>query len=87
MVNISMKTVPGAIPDEYQLKKFVRKYVIKKSQLEQKIEILKNISTAEIKELLGMIYKRLTLLYESLDDGGAEYYTKIIENLMQQYKE
>ena len=49
--------------------------------------MLKNSSTIEIEELLGMIYKRASLLYENADDGGAEYYSKKIENLIQQHKE
>lgn len=55
--------------------------------LEHEIEMLKNSSTIEIEELLGMIYKRASLLYENADDGGAEYYSKKIENLIQQHKE
>lgn len=54
--------------------------------LEHEIEMLKNSSTTEIEELLGMIYKRASLLYENADDGGAEYYTQKIEDLIQQYK-
>ena len=55
--------------------------------LEREIEMLKNSSTAEIEELLEMIYKKASLLYENADDGGAEYYSKKIENLLQQHKE
>lgn len=55
--------------------------------LEREIEMLKNSSTTEIEELLKLIYKRATLLYENADDGGEEYYTKKIENLIQQHKE
>ena len=54
--------------------------------LEHEIEMLKNSSTTEIEELLGLIYKRASLLYENADDGGAEYYTQKIEDLIQQYK-
>ncbi len=55
--------------------------------LERAIEMLKNSSTTEIEELLGMIYKRASLLYENADDGGAEYYTQKVEDLLQQHKE
>ncbi len=54
--------------------------------LEHEIKMLKNSNTTEIEELLGMIYKRASLLYENADDGGAEYYTQKIEDLIQQYK-
>ena len=55
--------------------------------LEREIEMLKNSNTTDVEELLGLIYKRASLLYETTDDGGAAYYTKKIEDLIQQHKE
>ena len=55
--------------------------------LEREIEMLKNSSTTEIEELLKLIYKRVSLLYENADDGGAAYYTQKIEDLIQKHKE
>lgn len=40
-----------------------------------------------IDELLELIYKRASLQYEDSDDGGAEYYTNKILDLLQQHKE
>ena len=55
--------------------------------LEREIEMLKNSSTTEIEELLRLVYKRASLLYENADDGGAAYHTQKIEDLIQQHKE
>lgn len=55
--------------------------------LEREIEMLKNSGTTEVEELLELIYKKASLQYETADDGGAAYYTKKIEDLIQQYKE
>ena len=55
--------------------------------LEREIEMLKNSGTTEVEELLELIYKKASLQYETADDGGAAYYTKKIEGLIQQYKE
>lgn len=55
--------------------------------LEREIEMLKNSSTTEVEELLELLYKKASLQYEDVDDGGAAYYTKKIEDLIQQYKE
>ena len=54
---------------------------------EHEIELLKNDSSHNIDELLKLIYKRASLLYESADDGRAAYYTQKIEDLIQQHKE
>lgn len=54
---------------------------------EHEIELLKNNSDHNIDELLNLIYKRASLQYEDTDDGGAAYYTKKIEDLIQQHKE
>ena len=55
---------------------------------EHEIELLKNDSDHNIDELLKLIYKRASLLYENADDdGGAAYYTQKIEDLIQQHKE
>lgn len=54
---------------------------------EHEIELLKNGSSHNINELLELIYKKAYLQYEDVDDGGAEYYTKKIEDLIQQHKE
>ena len=51
--------------------------------LEREIEMLKNSSTTEIEELLRLVYKRASLIYENADDGGAAYYTQKIEDLIQ----
>ena len=56
-------------------------------ELEREIEMLKNSNTTDVEELLGLIYKRASLLYETTDDGRAAYYTKKIEDLIQQHKE
>lgn len=55
--------------------------------LEREIEMFKNSSTTEIEELLSLVYKRASLLYENADDGGAAYYTQKIEDLIQHHKE
>ena len=55
--------------------------------LEREIEMLKNSSTTDIEELLRLVYKRASLLYENADDGGAAYYTQKIEDLIHQHKE
>lgn len=55
--------------------------------LEREIEMLKNSGTTEVEELLELIYKKASLQYETADDGGAAYYAKKIEDLIQQYKE
>ena len=55
--------------------------------LEHEIELLKNDSDHNIDELLKLIYKRTSLQYEDVDDGGAAYYTQKIEDLIQQHKE
>ncbi len=55
--------------------------------VEHEIELLKNDSSHNIDELLELIYKRASLQYENADDGGAEYYTNKIKNLVWQYKE
>ena len=49
--------------------------------------MLKNSNTTEIEELLRLVYKRASLLYENADDGGAAYHTQKIEDLIQQHKE
>lgn len=54
---------------------------------EHEIELLKNDSDHNIDELLKLIYKRASLQYEDVDDGGAEYYTNKIVDLLQQHKE
>mgnify|MGYP000041840407 FL=1 len=54
---------------------------------EHEIKLLKNDSDHNIDELLKLIYKRASLLYETAGDGGAAYYTKKIEDLIQQHKE
>ena len=66
---------------------YERKRNIRLQAAEHEIELLKNNSDHNIDELLKLIYKRASLQYEDADDGGAEYYTKKIEDLMQQYKE
>ena len=55
--------------------------------LEREIEMLKNSGTTEVEELLKLIYKKASLQYETADDGGAAYYTKKIEDSIQQHKE
>ena len=55
--------------------------------IEHEIELLKNDSSHNIDELLELIYKRASLQYEDSDDGGAEYYTNKIVDLLQQHKE
>lgn len=55
--------------------------------LEREIEMLKNNGTTKVEELLELIYKKASLQYETADDGGAAYYTKKIEDLIQQHKE
>ena len=55
--------------------------------VEHEIELLKNGTSHNINELLELIYKKASLQYEDADDGGAEYYTKKIEDLIQQHKE
>lgn len=55
--------------------------------LEREIEMLKNSGTTKVEELLELIYKKASLQYETADDGGAAYYTKKIEDLIQQHKE
>ena len=54
---------------------------------EHEIKLLKNDSDHNIDELLKLIYKRASLLYETAGDGRAAYYTKKIEDLIQQHKE
>ena len=54
---------------------------------EHEIKLLKNNSDHNIDELLKLIYKRASLLYETAGDGRAAYYTKKIEDLIQQHKE
>ena len=54
---------------------------------EHEIELLKNGSSHNINELLELIYKKASLRYEDADDGRTAYYTKKIEDLIQQYKE
>lgn len=73
-----------------QIRKITIHRIRRNSRLEamkREIEMLKNSSTTEIEELLKLIYKRASLLYENADDGGAAYYTQKIEDLIQQYKE
>ena len=60
---------------------------IRLQAVEHEIELLKNDSSHNIDELLELIYKRASLLYETADDGGVAYYTKKIEDLIQQHKE
>ena len=60
---------------------------IRLQAVEHEIELLKNDSSHNIDELLKLIYKRASLQYEDLDDGGAAYYTQKIEDLIQQHKE
>lgn len=55
--------------------------------VEHEIELLKNGSSHNINELLELIYKKASLRYEDVDDGGTAYYTKKIEDLIQQHKE
>ena len=67
--------------------------------VEREIEVLKhsesdpndakdaNGGVPQIDQLLRLIYKRAALQYESADDGSAIYYTKKIEELIQQRKE
>lgn len=55
--------------------------------VEHEIELLKNGTSHNINELLELIYKKASLRYEDADDGGTAYYTKKIEDLIQQYKE
>ena len=85
-----MQTVENLEKHPEQIRKITIHRTRKNSRLEaleREIEMLKNSSTAEIEELLGLIYKKASLLYENTDDGGAEYYSKKIENLLQQHKE
>lgn len=72
----------------------IRKITIRKIKrnirlqaVEHEIELLKNDSSHNIDELLELIYKRASLQYEDSDDGGAEYYTNKIVDLLQQHKE
>ena len=72
----------------------IRKITIHKTKrnirlqaVEHEIELLKNGSSHNINELLELIYKKASLQYEDVDDGGAAYYTQKIEDLIQQYKE
>ncbi len=84
-----MKTVKNLEKHPEQIREIIVHKTRRNSRieaLEHEIEMLKNSSTTEIEELLGMIYKRASLLYENADDGGAEYYTQKIEDLIQQYK-
>ena len=60
---------------------------IRLQAIEHEIELLKNDSDHNIDELLKLIYKKASLQYEDADDGGAAYYTKKIEDLIQQHKE
>jgi site-specific DNA recombinase len=60
---------------------------IRLQAVEHEIELLKNDSSHNIDELLELIYKRASLQYEDSDDGGAEYYTNKIVDLLQQHKE
>lgn len=60
---------------------------IRLQAVEHEIELLKNDSSHNIDELLELIYKRASLQYEDSDDGGAEYYTNKILDLLQQHKE
>ena len=55
--------------------------------VEHEIELLKNGTSHNINELLELIYKKASLRYEDVDDGGTAYYTKKIEDLIQQHKE
>ena len=61
--------------------------------VERRIEDLKcsgndtESSVHRMDELLRLIYKRAALQYESADDGSAIYYTKKIEDLIQQRTE
>jgi site-specific DNA recombinase len=55
--------------------------------VEHEIELLKNGTSHNINELLELIYKKASLQYEDADDGGTAYYTKKIEDLIQQHKE
>lgn len=60
---------------------------IRLQAVEHEIKLLKNDSSHNIDELLELIYKRASLQYEDSDDGGAEYYTNKIVDLLQQHKE
>lgn len=85
-----MKTVKNLEKHPEQIREIIVHRTRRNSRievLEREIEMLKNSSTTEIEELLGLIYKRASLLYENADDGGAEYYTQKVENLLQQHKE
>ena len=55
--------------------------------VEHEIELLKNGTSHNINELLELIYKKASLRYEDVDDGGTAYYAKKIEDLIQQHKE
>lgn len=85
-----MKTVKNLEKHPEQIREIIVHRTRRNSRievLEREIEMLKNSSTTEIEELLRLVYKRASLLYENADDGGEEYYTKKIENLIQQHKE
>ena len=85
-----MQTVENLEKHPEQIRKITIHRTRKNSRLEaleREIEMFKNSSTAEIEELLGLIYKKASLRYENTDDGGAAYYTQKIEDLIQQHKE
>lgn len=85
-----MKTVENLEKHPEQIRKIIIHRNRRNSRLEaleHEIERLKNSNSTKIEELLGLIYKRASLLYENVDDGGAEYYTQKIEDLIQQHKE
>ena len=55
--------------------------------VEREIEMMKNSQNYEVDDLLRLIYKKASLQYEQSNDGSIEYYTKKIENLIQQQKD
>ena len=79
-----MKNPPEKIR-KITIHKFKRN--IRLQAVEHEIKLLKNDSSHNIDELLELIYKRASLQYEDSDDGGAEYYTNKIVDLLQQHKE
>lgn len=85
-----MRTVKNLEKQPEQIRKitvYERKRNIRLQAVEHEIELLKNNSDHNIDELLKLIYKRASLQYEDSDDGGAEYYTNKIVDLLQQHKE
>ena len=54
--------------------------------LEREIEMLKNSSTTEIEELLRLVYKRASLIYENADERRKSNYTQKIKNCSQKQK-